>query len=256
MEDSNLFDNLSLHGAHLFTVFVRIGAIVFFLPGFGESYVPSRIKFIVAVSFTALVFPIIAPTLNEISKLGTITVGVILSEALVGVFWGAIIRMLIFTLQIAGAIMSQATSLAQIFGGTANMDAQPAIAHILVISGVALLSIIGVQDTYLIYIVNTYKVAPVGSVLSGSDAASYSSSIVAKTFAMAFQIAAAVLTASLLYNIILGVINRAMPQLLVSFVGAPAIMAGGLLLLFIMAPTLMDVWLEFAWTIIMIPEAP
>ena len=40
----------------------------------------------------------------------------------------------------------------------------------------------------------------------------------------------------------LGVINRAMPQLMVAFVGAPAITAAGLLLLALAAPILLDIW--------------
>jgi flagellar biosynthetic protein FliR len=51
------------------------------------------------------------------------------------------------------------------------------------------------------------------------------------------------LIASLVYNVVLGVINRAMPQLMVSFVGAPALTAGGLLLFFLAAPIMLAIWL-------------
>jgi flagellar biosynthetic protein FliR len=40
----------------------------------------------------------------------------------------------------------------------------------------------------------------------------------------------------------MGVINRAMPQLMVSFVGAPAITFGGLLLLALITPLLLEIW--------------
>jgi flagellar biosynthetic protein FliR len=48
--------------------------------------------------------------------------------------------------------------------------------------------------------------------------------------------------ASLLYNLALGAINRAMPQLMVSFVGAPALTLGGLALLALAAPILLSFW--------------
>ncbi|MEJ2037160.1 MAG: flagellar biosynthetic protein FliR, partial [Maritimibacter sp.] len=38
------------------------------------------------------------------------------------------------------------------------------------------------------------------------------------------------------------VINRAMPQLMVAFVGAPAITAGGLILMFLSTPILLNIW--------------
>ncbi|MEM8699663.1 MAG: flagellar biosynthetic protein FliR, partial [Pseudomonadota bacterium] len=42
----------------------------------------------------------------------------------------------------------------------------------------------------------------------------------------------------------LGAINRAMPQLMVAFVGAPAITAGGLALLALAAPLILTLWLD------------
>ena len=50
--------------------------------------------------------------------------------------------------------------------------------------------------------------------------------------------------ASFLYNVTLGVINKAMPQLMVAFVGAPAITAGGLALLMLSSPFLLALWGE------------
>jgi flagellar biosynthetic protein FliR len=49
--------------------------------------------------------------------------------------------------------------------------------------------------------------------------------------------------ASLLYNVALGVINRAMPQLMVSLVGAPALSLGGLVLLALVSPLALSIWL-------------
>lgn len=243
---------IALAATQFFLVFVRTGAMVFFLPGFGENYVPARVKLVLAFALAALVFPLIGPQIpvdplsqNQVFRL-------IGTEAIIGVFWGAVIRLIIHVLQMAGAIISQATSLAQIFGGTVNMDAQPAMGHIMVVSGLALISLLGLHETYLVYILNTYNVTPAGMLLPGSAVAEYSSGHISKAFSLAFQLSAAALTATLLYNIVLGVINRAMPQLLVSFVGAPAITAGGLLLLYLMAPTMLDVWLRFVADIIAI----
>ncbi|MFA5539020.1 MAG: flagellar biosynthetic protein FliR, partial [Gemmobacter sp.] len=42
----------------------------------------------------------------------------------------------------------------------------------------------------------------------------------------------------------LGVINRAMPQLMVAFIGAPALTAGGLILLAVLAPVMLTIWMQ------------
>lgn len=235
-----------------FLVFVRMSALTFFLPGFGEAYVPARIKLMLAISLTLLVLPMLLPNYDPPQDPKS-TLRLIITEASTGIFWGFIIRLTIFCLQIAGSMMSQAMSLAQIFGGTANMDAQPAMGHVLVISGIALFTMLGLHLTFLTFIINTYAISPLGSVLSGADITMLGSTLISRTFALAFQLAAAALTAAFLYNVVLGVINKAMPQLLVSFVGAPAITAGGLLMLYIMAPTILEVWLTFVETVISNP---
>jgi flagellar biosynthetic protein FliR len=47
----------------------------------------------------------------------------------------------------------------------------------------------------------------------------------------------------MLYNLALGAINRAMPTLMVSMVGAPALTLGSLALLAIATPVILAAWL-------------
>ena len=61
-------------------------------------------------------------------------------------------------------------------------------------------------------------------------------------FSLAFSLAAPFVIASLVYNVAFGVINRAMPQLMVAMGGAPAITLRGLALLLIVSPILLAVW--------------
>ena len=51
----------------------------------------------------------------------------------------------------------------------------------------------------------------------------------------------------------LGVINRAMPALMVSFVGAPALTAAGLALMAVMAPLALSVWSQALQTFLAAP---
>jgi len=67
---------------------------------------------------------------------------------------------------------------------------------------------------------------------------------ISRAFALGFTLAAPFVIASFIYNVTLGVINKAMPQLMVAFVGAPAITAGGLILLMLAAPLMLSIWVE------------
>ena len=68
--------------------------------------------------------------------------------------------------------------------------------------------------------------------------------LIGRTFSLAFALAAPFVIASLIYNLALGAINRAMPTLMVSMVGAPALTLGGLALLAVATPVLLAAWLD------------
>ena len=65
----------------------------------------------------------------------------------------------------------------------------------------------------------------------------------AQSFALAFALAAPFVIGSVVYNVALGIINRAMPQLSVILVGAPALTAASLLLMMVAVPLMLAVWL-------------
>jgi len=67
---------------------------------------------------------------------------------------------------------------------------------------------------------------------------------ISESFSLAFRLAAPFVILSVLYNLTLGVINKAMPQLMVAFVGAPVITFGAIALLLISAPIMLAAWLH------------
>lgn len=224
-----------------FFVFLRVGAAMALLPAFGERSVPERIRLFLGIAFTLIVAPACADQVTR-ALADPVTVGVmIISEPIAGLALGAAVRFFILALQIAGSMAAQATSLAQIFGG-ANADPQPAIGHVLLVSGLALAVMLGLHVRLAELFILSYDVMPAGQFVAGGILSEWALGIIARIFGLAFTLAAPFLIASLIYNVALGVINRAMPQLMVAFVGAPAITAGGLILLFVSAPLLLPLW--------------
>jgi len=89
---------------------------------------------------------------------------------------------------------------------------------------------------------SSYQIVPMGEIPDGTDIANWGVAKASAVAQIAFTLAAPFLIASLAYNLMLGFINRAMPQLMVAFIGAPAITAGGIFLLFLSAPALLVAW--------------
>lgn len=223
-----------------FVVFLRVGAAMALFPAFGERSVPERVRLALALAFTLIVAPAVAPMLEPVMATGN-WARFVLTETLAGLAIGAVIRLFVLVLQMAGSIAAQSTSLAQIFGG-ANVDPQPAMGHVLMVAGLALAVMLGLHVRLTEVLIQSYDVFRPG-VLPGPDLfTAWGRAHVGRAFALAFTLAAPFVVASLVYNLALGVINRAMPQLMVAFVGAPAITAGGLVLLFLAAPLLIGLW--------------
>ena len=224
-----------------FVVFLRVAATVSLLPGFGEQSLPMRVKLAVSIAFTVIV----SASLSTIPPVFSVDALVVLAatETITGALMGLGIRLFILALQTAGAIAAQSTSLSQILGGAA-IEPIPAMGYVLNVGAIALALMAGLHVKAAQLLIHSYVLLPMGLFSAGSDVADWGLAQVARAFELAFVLAAPFVLMSVLYNLALGVINKAMPQLMVAFVGAPVITLGGLFMLFLAAPTMLAVWLS------------
>ncbi len=220
-------------------VFLRVGAAMALLPAFGEQAIPQRIKLMVAGAFTMVV----APAAGDMPPPDLAPMAVMGAEVVVGISFGIVLRLMVLGLQTAGSIAANATSLSQLFGG-AGPEPQPALTNLLVMAGLALALSAGLHIQISQALIGSYTVFAAGTWPSASEIADWGLGQIASAFAMAFVLAAPFTIAAFLYNVALGVINRAMPALMVSFIGAPALAGGGLALIAIVAPIMLAVWVR------------
>jgi flagellar biosynthetic protein FliR len=222
-------------------VFVRVGAVLALMPGFGDMAVPQRIKLALIVCFTAVVTPVLAP---EIEAFGPApALAPLAGEAVAGLILGLGMRLFLLTLQTAASIIAQATTLSQLFAGAAP-EPQPAIGNLLLIAGTALALGAGLHVKAAELMILSYDILPAGGYPDARAVADWGVGLAGQTFSLAFTLAAPFVIASMIYNLALGAINRAMPQLMVSMVGAPALTLGGLALLAVATPLILSVWLQ------------
>ena len=227
-----------------FFVLLRMGTMVGLLPGIGERALPVRVRLALALALSALVTPLVDLPLQtagasvvELALIGG-------KEIVVGGVLGLSVRLVIHGLLVAGVIAAQATSLSQIFGTAVAEGPQAAITLVLYWAGLALFMVSGLPSGIVRAVAESYAFVPIGAGLNVEWGTRWIVGAVAHAFKLGFVLATPFVIAALLYNMAMGVINRAIPQLMVAFVGAPALTAGGLLMLFYAAPPLLAVWLE------------
>lgn len=220
-------------------VFLRVGAAMALLPGFGDQKVPSRVRLGLALAFSLVVLPAAAGQLPDEPDL-RFALRCLPTETAAGLLIGLALRLTILALETAGTIAAQSTSLAQMFPGAA--EPMPVLSHLMTWAGLCLAVLSGLHIRISEVLIGSYAVLPAAAYPDATLLKGWGVGRIAWAFALAVQIAAPYLAVSLIYNVALGFINRAMPQLMVAYVGAPAITLGALLLMLIAVPAGLAVW--------------
>lgn len=218
-------------------VFLRVGGAMALIPAFGDQTVPQRVRLVLSLGFTLIVAPSVW---DRVPQVGFVLP--LVSEAAAGLILGLALRLFIMALQTAAMMIAQATSLSQLLGGV-GPEPQPAIGHMMVMASLALAVQAGLHIKVVSLLILSYDMLPPGQMPGSGAFAQWGIWRVAEAFSLAFTLAAPFTIASLLYNVALGVINRAMPSLMVSLIGAPALALGSLALLALILPIVLQVWM-------------
>lgn len=235
-----------------YVVFLRVGAAMALFPVFGEATVPARVRLGLAVAFTLVVAPAVADDVATLARDGR-TLGLFtLSEPVVGLIFGLTCRLLVIALAMCGTIVAQTTSLSQMFS-FAGAEPSPVVTQILTVAALCLAAQAGLHVRLAEGLIASYGVIAPGTFPGTAELETWALSHLAAAVSLSFGLAMPFLIASTLYSLATGVINRAMPQLMVSMIGAPAQVLGALFLLAVGLPAILMVWLGHLDTVLADP---
>lgn len=223
-------------------IFLRVVAFVASAPVLADMRIPVRVKLALGLALTALLVPLIPP--GPLPNGAALLAGVI-SETLLGLFWGGTIGFTLIALKMAGSVIANAVSLSQLFAG-ADPEPLPVVGNLLLFAGLALACMAGLPIQLVAFLALSFEIAPPGHV-PAPDTVLQAAVMSAEVIVFAVQLALPVLALSLIYNLSLGAINRVMPQLMVVMIGAPALSAGVLLLLLLLLEHILVGWIGFTF---------
>ena len=202
-----------------FVVFCRIGGCLLVIPGFSSPRVLMRARLFVAIAVALALTPMlqaqVQPQVETAQPIALL--GLMLSESLKGVLIGLLGRFFFLALE------TMAISIANAIG---------------------LVSPLGTPMSYAVLPVTTSFDPRVGLVQLTDDAS--------RTFLFTLRIAAPFLVFSIVANFAIGLINKLVPQVPVTFVATPFLIAGGMVILYFAARPALDLfiagfagWLRF-----------
>ena len=223
---------LGLEIYRVFLVFVRVGAAVMFLPGFGELTVPVRVRLGAAAVLSLALAQVVPGLPATVPGDAGDLLRHIAGELAAGSFLGLGARLFLTALQVAGSVVGQAVGLANPFAVAGmGFESGSIISGTLVIAGIAAIFATDLHYLMIEALLRSYTAMPALAAPDTAALAQDFSVLVAATFRLGVGLAAPFLAFALLFNIALGLMNRAMPALPVFFVGTPALLLGGLVLL-------------------------
>lgn len=200
-------------------IFCRLGAAMMALPAVGESSVPSRVRLTIALLTSALVVPILGPSLPPIPAQPFQMAFLVISELGFGLALGMMVRLIMSAMHVAGTIIALQAGLAAAMFFDPNQGGQSVlVSSALTFLGIGLvfatdLHLLGLQAAYDSYVLFPPMQAP-----SFGDFANSAVRLVADGFALGMKLAAPFIVYGIVFNVALGLLNRLMPSLQIFFI--------------------------------------
>ena len=203
-------------------VFCRVGAALMVLPAFGEPYVLSRARLGIALATAILVGLPMSGHLTLPPPAALNVMLLVMAEVACGLLIGAIIRLVMLAIHFAGSLIAMQSGLA----AAAFFDPQEATQGTLTGNFLATLAlvVIVVADAHLLILealTTSFEVIEISRGLEIAALVEILVTLGGRAIETGLRMAAPVVLLSLLFYLLLGVLNRLMPSFQVLFVAMP-----------------------------------
>jgi flagellar biosynthetic protein FliR len=227
-----------------FWPFLRIGACLMVAPMFSASYVPPRLRLVLAGALTLAVVPVIAlpQGMTVLSADGVVTT---VQQIVIGAALGFVMQLLFDAISFGGQMIANGMGLGMSFNIDPTLNVEtPALGQLYVMLGsltfLALDGHLALLDT----LIASFRGLPIGPGGFSGDALRSLSDWGDQVFAGALRVALPGMTAMMVINLAFGAMSRAAPSLNMFAVGLPISMIFGLIVLFFGLPTLQSGFID------------
>ena len=203
-------------------VFIRLGAAFMVVPGFGEAFIPPRVRLSIALGVSFIVMPFAADQLPPEPGTPIELLLLIVGEMVIGLVMGGVLRLLLSSLHVAGTIIAQQSGLAAAqFFDPAQMTQGAITSTFLTLMGLTMIFVTDMHHLFIEGTFATYRLFPVAEVPDFGNISILITDFVQQSFLLGFQISAPFLVFGITFYIGIGLINRLMPQVQIFFVAMP-----------------------------------
>ncbi len=218
-------------------ILCRAGAAIGFMPGIGDTYVPVRVRLVLAVAMAFVLSPVLADRLPPMPENPMMLAALISAELMIGAFLGLFARTLLASLETAGGVIAQQASLSSaIVFNPGALQGQTLPAGLLGALGLVLLFSTDLHHLILSAVVDSYMAFPAGAMPPMGDLTDAMVRLVSRGFTIGMQISAPYLILGTIFYVVLGLLGRVMPQIQIFYVALPLQILGGIAMLAVTIP--------------------
>ena len=236
-----------------FVVFCRIGGCLLVIPGFSSPRVPVRARLFIAIAVSLALTPLLVAQVQPAVEAAqpVALLGLILSESLKGLLIGLLGRFFFVALETMTMAISFSIGLSSVVGGPMeNDESMPPIVSLVSLAAVLLIFVTDLHWELFRGLALSYDVLPINQQFDPRIGLIQLTDEATKTFLFTLRIAAPFLVFSIIANFAVGLINKLVPQIPVSFISTPFLIAGGLIILYFTVRPALDLFISAfgAWT--------
>ncbi len=220
--------------------FVRIGAFLMVMPVVGGTFVPARVRLLVAIALTVVIAPVIptASTPEVLSAMGLVTM---IQEIGIGVALGFLVQLVFDAIALGGQVigMSMGLGFAVFVDKTRGVNI-PVLGQMFLMLGMLVFLAMDGHLALIQLLAGSFEAWPLGTAPMSTEVVSQMLEWTAWLFIFATKIALPAVTSILVVNLAFGAMSRAAPTLNLFAVGFPVAMLLGFAVIFLNMDALIE----------------
>ncbi|MBX3357233.1 MAG: flagellar biosynthetic protein FliR [Phycisphaeraceae bacterium] len=211
---------LATHAVAYTLVLARLAGLFVFAPMLASTAVPLKVRSLFAVMLAAALYPTIAtivvPPATDIFGLLPLVIG----ESLVGVTIGLLAAIPIFSVQLAGLIMSQQMGISLAAAYNPALDTESDVmGELLLYVAFSVFIFSGGLESLFLCVGHSFQTLPVGGFVPAMAPATLLISLISAGFELAIRVSAPVLVIILLETLASAFVMKTIPQINILTIG-------------------------------------
>jgi flagellar biosynthetic protein FliR len=219
-------------------VLTRFSALVAIAPIFGAKQVPSQVKMGIAVLVSIAITPALQSVIGTSLPTSLFDFGsAIAFQALIGLLMGFVVSMILAAFQMAGTLLDQQIgfSMGQTFNPAINITEAP-IGQFQYLYALMIFLLANGHHILIFAVTKSFMMIPISKIALAGSGMQFMTDVTMNALSNAVMIAAPTCAVLLLVDVTFALLSRAMPQMNAFFIGMPAKVIAGLIVLVIILP--------------------